>query len=1236
VEELRGLNVADIKPSLESRVGTSIAVLPFRNMSADPENEYFSDGLSESIINTLGRIEDLKVVARTSAFSFKGRDVDIREIGRQLSAGHVLEGGVQRTGTRLRITVQLIDAADGCQLWSERYDRSLDDIFAIQDEIALAVVDKVGVKPRKEDQARIIKRHTQDPEAYSLYLKGRYFYNKRTETDLKKSLQQYRAAIDRDAGFALPHAGLADSYSTLGFYHWMPMEEARAKADEAARMGLEIDNTIGETHAAFANIVLWFDWQWERAEEEYQTALRLSPSDVEARHMYAHLLESQGRLDTALREMAYALDLEPLSINLNTCLAQIRFFAGRTDEAIEGLRKTIEMDPSFPLHYFWLGRAYIQKGMIDEAIEAFEKGTRFPAIEAIALGGLGHAFALAGRKEEAQRILDRLDVLSKKKPAVPYYIAFVHAGMKERDKALDLLEIAFETGDMYLFSLRVDPAFSDLHDEPRFRALMKKIGLAEPPAAREAARPAPRAKSGGGLGPGLETKIAHYRIVGKIGEGGMGIVYKAEDTKLRRTVALKFLPPELTRDDAAKARFLREARTAASLDHPHICTVFEINEQEGRTFIAMAFIEGQSLKDTIAPGPLEIGEATGIALQVAEGLKAAHARGIVHRDIKPGNIMVDADGRAKILDFGLAKLDQGADVTRTIGILGTVAYMSPEQARGDPVDRRTDIWSFGATLYEMLTGLRPFHKRPDHALIYAILNEKPEPMSAARSGIPGAVERIILKCLEKDPGRRYQSMDEVLRDLKALSSGHAPLQVEKSIAVLPFTNMSGDPEQDYFCDGMAEEIINALTHIKDLRVIARTSSFVFKGRQEDVREIGRKLNVGALLEGSVRRSGDRIRITAQLIHVADGVHIWSERYDRRLKDVFDIQDEITLAIVDHLKITLMGQEKEAIVKHYTDDPELYSLYLLGVHHWNKLAPDEFVKSENYFEQAIAKDPSYALAYAGVAEVNVFNTFFMSITPREAMQKAKRYLTIALGMDENLAEAHAVLGRIHVFYDWDWEKAEKEFARALELNPNSAMILSHYSDFLSISGQHERALAMVKRARQLDPLSIYINANVGERLIQAGRFDEAIVDLKKTIAMEPHHYYSYSLIGLAYYGKDRIKESLEALEKAYELSGRIPMGAVNLACLYYKQGERREGDAIFKALREMAKNRYVPATLLSVIYHALGDMDEAFRWWRKACDDRDFMLPFFLNMPLEFYRIPAQKRFRDLIGKMWGP
>jgi non-specific serine/threonine protein kinase len=480
------------------------------------------------------------------------------------------------------------------------------------------------------------------------------------------------------------------------------------------------------------------------------------------------------------------------------------------------------------------------------------------------------------------------------------------------------------------------------------------------------------------------TKVAHYRIEKKIGAGGMGAVYLAEDTKLQRQVALKFLPSEYISEPELKARFMREAQAAASLNHPNIVTVFEISEHEGQLYIAMEYVEGESLKDLIAKNEFSVREVLDIALQISDGLTAAHQAGIIHRDIKPQNILMGKDGRVRICDFGLAKAKRDVTLTQAGSTLGTVAYMSPEQAQGKEVDQRGDIFSFGVVLYEMITGQLPFKGEHEAAVIHSIVNDTPEPLARYKSDVPEKLQRIVGKAMEKDREMRYQHADDLgadLRNLKAEFETGVTKTLERvtkaqpSIAVLPFTNLSADKEQEYFCDGMAEEIINALTHVEDLRVVARTSAFSFRGKEIDIRDIGKKLNVETLLEGSVRKAGNRLRITAQLVNVADGYHLWSEKYDRNIQDVFAIQDEISLAIVDNLKVRLFGKEKASLVKEKaslvkrrTDDVEAYNLYLKGIYFSQMWTVEGFENAIECFEQALQEDPNYALAYAGVAEV----------------------------------------------------------------------------------------------------------------------------------------------------------------------------------------------------------------------------------------------------------------------------
>jgi serine/threonine protein kinase/Flp pilus assembly protein TadD len=722
-----------------------------------------------------------------------------------------------------------------------------------------------------------------------------------------------------------------------------------------------------------------------------------------------------------------------------------------------------------------------------------------------------------------------------------------------------------------------------------------------------------------------------YKIVEKLGEGGMGVVYKAKDMRLDRTVALKFLPPELTSDKEAKKRFIQEAKAAAALDHPNICTVYEVDESDGQTFIAMSYIEGQSLKDKIRDGPLDADEAKDIAIQVAEGLKEAHDKGIIHRDIKPANIMLADKGQAKITDFGLAKLSWGADLTKPATIMGTVAYMSPEQARGEEVDHRTDIWSLGAMLYEMLSGERPFQKTQEQVLIYAILNDKPTPLSLLRSEVPTHIEHVIEKALAKKAEKRYQNVDDLIQDLKQTSAKTLD-KAQKSIAVLPFTNMSGDPEQEYFCDGITEEIINALTHIAELKVIARTSSFMFKGKHEDIREIGKELDVGHILEGSVRKAGNRVRITAQLINVRDGSHLWSEKYDREMKDIFDIQDEISLAIVSKLKIKLFGNEKAVIEKRYTENLGAYNLYLEGRHFFQMFTLEGFRLAIQCYEQAISKDLDYALAYAGLADAYFFSSYFGERPPRETAPKAKKYLKKALELDESLAEAHASLARIHTFYDWNWGLAEQEYRCALELKPNASIIHFHYSSLLMLQGRHEEAILEAMHARELDPLSVRTNALIGERYGQAGQFDKAIEILKKTLTMAPNDYYSHFLLGLAYQGKSLLEESIAEYEKASDLSGKTPMVEMYLAFAYYLSGKKLRGEKLFNSLREKAKHEYIPPMFIFWLYKVSGDTELAYKWLERACEERDIWLPFGPDNSIEAYRIPYDRRSTELLEK----
>jgi TolB-like protein/Flp pilus assembly protein TadD/predicted Ser/Thr protein kinase len=739
--------------------------------------------------------------------------------------------------------------------------------------------------------------------------------------------------------------------------------------------------------------------------------------------------------------------------------------------------------------------------------------------------------------------------------------------------------------------------------------------------------------------------ISHYKILEKLGEGGMGVVYKAEDTKLKRTVALKFLSPQAVGTDEDKTRFIHEAQSAAALNHPNICTVHEIDEYGDRSFIAMECVEGESLKAKIKSGPLRLDEAVRIAIEIAEGLQEAHSKGIIHRDVKSANIMLTTGGRVKVMDFGLAKSSGGTQLTQTGTTVGTVAYMSPEQGRGERVDCRTDIWSLGVVLYEMITGELPFKADYEQAVVYSIMNEPPRSIRDVRSGTPLELEHVVTKALAKDPNERYELASDILSDLGAIKKKietktdmevTAESEPTPSIAVLPFVNMSPDPDNEYFGDGLAEELINALTQLKGLRVAARTSAFTFRGREVDIREIGKRLDVNAVLEGSVRRAGKRLRITAQLVNIADGYHLWSKRYDREMDDIFAIQDEITTAIVEQLKVELIGKQKETIVKRYTENLEAYDLYLKGIYYWNKLTPDGFERSIECFRKAIEEDPHYALAYASLADSYWFSSFWGNLPPRQMCPKAREAAKKAIEIEEAIGEAHASLACIHTFYDWDWETAEREFKRAIELAPNSSYTRLDYSLYLNLKRRYDEAVYQARKAQELDPLSGICNTHLAHRLWQARRYDEAIEEFQKWLEIEPNDWFSHHHLSQLYLEKSKVKEAIAEINKSVELSGGVPMNVANAAMIHYRFGDKGIAERLFDSLKKRASREYIQPTGFVMIYLTRGETDKAFEWIKKAGEERDSFLPWFRVTPLDCMNFPSDPRIDELLDRLGLP
>jgi len=736
--------------------------------------------------------------------------------------------------------------------------------------------------------------------------------------------------------------------------------------------------------------------------------------------------------------------------------------------------------------------------------------------------------------------------------------------------------------------------------------------------------------------------ISHYRVIEKLGEGGMGVVYRAEDVKLKRTVALKFLPPDLTRDPEAKKRFVVEAQAASALDHPNICTIHEIDEtNDGRMFMCMACYDGETVKSKVQGGPLPLTDALDVAIGVSRGLGKAHERGIIHRDIKSANILVTQDGHVRILDFGLAKLHDQPDLTMPGTTLGTARYMSPEQARGEPVDARTDIWSLGVVLYEMVVGKPPFEGENPRAIIRAILETEPKPLSEVRPEVPERLERIVSRGLAKSVSDRYPTAGEFASDLEivrrdmaseaTMTTAHGT-KPEPSIAVLPFANMSADPEQEYFCDGMAEEIINALAQLDGLRVVARTSAFAFKGEKHDVREVGAKLNVAAVLEGSVRKAGNRLRITAQLINVADGYHLWSERYDRDLEDVFAIQDEISLAITEKLKVQLLGTEQAPAAGPRTDNLEAYNLYLRGRHFWNRRRPDEVRKAMECFREALEKDPGYARAHAGLADCYIILENFGAMAPEDAFREAGQAVARALAIDERNAEAHASLAWIRWVRDWDWEGGEREILRAIELNPGYASAHQWHSIFLSIVRRDDESLQEILRAQELDPLSPIIAAVVAGNYAGIGEHDKGIELANKALDLDPSFGFPHMILSLTYSSMGRHDEAVAEIERYGDAAPNEHFKKVLLAHAYAHAGRDSEARTLLEEVKRAEPGEFLPRGLIASTYADLGDIDRALESAESVIETRSSQVLGLLG-ERSLAKLRSHPRFAAVLEKV---
>jgi eukaryotic-like serine/threonine-protein kinase len=795
-----------------------------------------------------------------------------------------------------------------------------------------------------------------------------------------------------------------------------------------------------------------------------------------------------------------------------------------------------------------------------------------------------------------------------------------------------------------------------------------------------------------------DQTVSHYRIVEKVGEGGMGVVYRAHDDRLNRDVALKFLPADLDKDENARLLLIREARTASALNHPNICTIYDVGDADGKSYIVMEFVQGRSLAEQIPEAGLPAETVIRYGEQIADAMAHAHEHGVIHRDLKTPNVIIMPGGRVKVLDFGLAKHMTPSEITLKTqsistltsegAIVGTMHYMAPELFRGEPADARSDIWALGVVLYEMANGKRPFRGRTSYELSSMILHDTPP---ALRENVPAGLRAVIEHCLAKEPAQRYQHASEVRAALEALRTNSAVIPASaiqpsaiqastetqrpghrstllislaglallataalvwklvevkwhgtpgvgaasiQSLAVLPLENLTGDPKQDYFADGMCDALITELSQIKKLRVISRTSVMQYKDKHESPAQIAQELGVDALVEGSVLRSNDRVRISAELVQPQTGQNLWAHSYERTVTDILALQSDVARDIVAQIQIQLTQPERERLAKTRTVVPAAYDAYLQGNYYASKRTGEAVTQAIADYRQSIQLDPTYAPSYAGLAGALTLAADYKDVPSSQVLPEAEAAAVKALQLDDTLASAHAALGQIRA-YSLEWPGVLDEFQRAIQLNPGDANGHHWYALALADAGKDENAISEMKLAQELDPRSLIINANLSWVLYLAGKDDDAIAQAQKTIAMDPSFAVAHGYLGQAYLAKGEYEKALRELQQALALSGNETSFKAELGNAYAVAGKKTEAFAILHELLQMSAQRYVSPYSIALVYVGLGDRDQAFQWLDKAYDEHSVRLINIAVHP-RLTGLRSDPRFAALVKRIGLP